>query len=120
MEGSDQNGGVGSPNLAPDQATIQGAVDRSDAVALSGWLADDPSPDHCRLFENLTFDRYLRIRRADILDRAAENGDLDPTSGRTVVFLQPDAVVESLGRAPASSFNGPTPGGDVQYKYPRP
>jgi hypothetical protein len=114
METPEQSGGTPSPDLAPDPAT-QVPTERSDAVALVGYLGDGCSDQYRRLYESVALNSWIEILATDIVDRVAEGAD-DPLGGSTV-WVRRDAELTMCEAVRASNFEGP---GDQDKKWPRP
>jgi hypothetical protein len=116
MEASEPNGGASSLDLSPDLAVVPGPVDRSDAVALVGFLGAGCSDQYLRLYESVALNRWIEIRVEDIVDRVATAAGEDPTSGQSCVWVRRDAGLASCEAVRASSLEGPP----VPARWPRP
>jgi hypothetical protein len=119
MDASEQNGGAASPDLAPDVATSQGSIDRSDAVALVGYVGEGCSGEYRRLYESVALNRWIEILAVDIVDRVAVPGTDDPTVGQSWIWVRRDAQLALCESVRASSFDG-APGPEETLKWPRP
>jgi hypothetical protein len=115
MEAPEQKGDTPSPDLAPDAAT-EVATERSDAVALVGYLGDGSSDQYRRLYESVALDSWIEIRAEDIVDRVAGPGGDYPTDMSTI-WVRRDAELAMCESVRASNFEGP---GDQDKKWPRP
>ena len=121
MEASDQNDGAGSPNLAPDQATMQGPIDTSDTVALRGFLGAASLDEYCRLYESAALNRYIDVPAEDIVARVPADGGGDVTVGESIIRVRRDANLLSCELVRASIYEGPPDSdGDPPRAWPRP
>jgi hypothetical protein len=118
MDASAQQGGIASPDLAPDVATTEGSIDHSDAVALAGYLGEGCTHQYRRLYENVALNRWIEMRVADIVDRVPA----PPPPGHTVVWVQRDAVLALCESVRASEYEGPAGScrGAMRSLWPRP
>jgi hypothetical protein len=122
------NGGdASSVPLAPDDATSQ--IDTgtpSDLVALTGFLGEGKLDDELRVYENVSFRRWVVVQRQDIVARFSATGDVEVdddnlTPGPSEITVRRDAIVVVCESVPASSFETPptSPTSPVEYRWPR-
>lgn len=96
--------------MAPDVATTYAADQRSEAVSVVGYLAKGRSNEFRRVYKDLRFQKYLEIPVEAIVSRVSETGGNDLTQGRSVVWIQPQAVVQLCEQLRASSLERSRPG----------
>ncbi|MGH2942014.1 MAG: hypothetical protein ACRDLN_04480 [Solirubrobacteraceae bacterium] len=94
--------------LTPDVGTLRAIDGSQDAVSIVGYLGTGDSDEYVHLYKDLDLQRFVRIPVRAIIERCSEGDDL--TAGRSVVLIQPTALLHVCDVVRASSLEVPRNG----------